>query len=452
MKKISMLFGLSALLVACGGGKSSPPQLPPVAAVAAAEMDDNLAEASPLTQPEGEPVAEAAALAGEGTPAQANFAVGDYAVPPSVDAADAQAGEPAGTNPAAQADQTATVLYVAQTGVDSNPGTEQRPFRSIIRAARATRPGSKVLVAPGVYEGGFRTTVSGTAHARIVFLSTSKWGARIIPPEYSPNKTAWDNRGSHVDIVGFELDGSKYQGGKKWVQGIYSGGSYVSIRNNHVHHIGQDAGCTRAGGAAIGVDSFYHGVRADVIANLVHDIGPAGCRFVQGIYVSTSGRIKNNVIYRVAEGGIHLWHDASNVIITNNTVTQSNTGIIIGGGNYYYSTGPNDNTVVYSNIVYDNRMGISEQGQTGRNNSYRNNLVFQNAVYDWRLKNGLTHTGTVSAAPLFVDSARSSNPTLKLSPVSPAVGRATPVYAESIDFAGRPRDAKAGYDIGALQH
>ncbi|UUZ54449.1 hypothetical protein LP419_39895 [Massilia sp. H-1] len=31
---------------------------------------------------------------------------------------------------------------------------------------------------------------------------------------------------------------------------------------------------------------------------------------MQGIYVSTSGRVKNNVVYRVAEGGIHLWHDA----------------------------------------------------------------------------------------------------------------------------------------------
>ena len=344
------------------------------------------------------------------------------------------------------------LLYVAPGGADSNPGTRSRPFRSLIRAAHAAREGSKVLVAPGVYTGGFRTNASGTAGARILYVSTTKWGAKIVPPSNSTNKAAWDNRGSHVDIVGFEVDGRAQQSGQVWKLGIYNGGSHVAIRNNRVHHIARTAQCTRGGGAAINVDSYYRGVHASVISNLVHDIGPAGCRYVHGIYVSTSARVQNNVVYRVAEGGIHMWHDANNVIVTNNTVTGANTGIIIGGGDYYHRKGPNDHTAVYSNIVYDNRMGISEQGQTGRNNSYRNNLVFQNSVYDWRLQNGVEHKDTVSSAPLFVENARSSNPSLRLSTSSPAIGRATPTYAESTDFAGRPRDARSGYDIGALQH
>ncbi|WP_426207808.1 right-handed parallel beta-helix repeat-containing protein [Massilia sp. TWP1-3-3] len=450
MKNILMLFCLPALLTACGGGKGGAPAVNDAAPVVAATLESSDSEAEPLDQPEGEPVTEAVdSDAVQDAPV--DFTVRNYfpegsGVAPLTD----DAGASASLDP--QAAGSLQLLYVSPAGSDSNPGTIERPFRSLIRAAKASRAGGKVLVAPGVYEGGFRTNASGAPGARILFLSTRKWGAKIIPSENSPNKTAWDNRGSHVDIVGFEIDGSAYQRGKKWVHGIYNGGSYVAIRNNHVHHIAQTAACTHAGGAAIGVDSYYGGVKGDVISNLVHDIGPAGCRFVQGIYVSTSGRVQNNVIYRVAEGGIHLWHDANNVIITNNTVTQSNTGIIIGGGNYYHSSGPNDHTAVYSNIVYDNKMGISEQGQTGRNNTYRNNLVYQNARYDWRLQNGLSHTGTVSAAPLFLDNSRSSDPSLKLSADSPAVGHATPEYAESIDFAGRPRDARAGYDIGALQH
>ncbi|UUZ48872.1 hypothetical protein LP420_40510 [Massilia sp. B-10] len=200
------------------------------------------------------------------------------------------------------------------------------------------------------------------------------------------------------------------------------------------------------------MDSYYGGVLADVIANLVHDIGPVSCRFVQGIYVSTSGRVKNNVVYRVAEGGIHLWHDARDVTITNNTVTASNTGIIVGGGNFYRTRGPNDHTAVFSNIVFDNRMGISEQGKTGRNNSYRNNLVFKNSSYDWRLRNNLGHSGTVSAAPGFVADARASQPDLRLAPSSSAIGRASALMAESTDFEGKPRNAGAGFDIGAFQH
>ena len=458
MKKSSMLFAWFALLTGCGSGGNTAPgagtDAVSTAPVIASEVEGNLEEASLLAQPEGEPITEVEAQDVALDTGPADFSVRDYSpvagVIPDVTPDEASGDLPAGNvEPLTSAVQ---VIHVSPGGADSNPGTFDRPFRSIVRAAKAARAGTKILVAPGEYRGGFRTNVSGASNARILFLSTSKWGARIIPPANSPNKTAWDNRGSYVDIVGFDVDGSTYRGGKRWSHGIYSGGSHDTIRNNRVHHIAQANGCTRAGGAAIGVDSYYGGVKADVIANLVHDIGPAGCRFIHGIYMSTSGRIKNNVVYRVAEGGIHLWHDANNVIITNNTVTASNTGIIIGGGNFYHSKGPNDYTAVYSNIVYDNRMGISEQGKTGRNNTYRNNLVYQNARYDWQLRNGLTDTGTVSSAPLFVDNSRAANPSLKLSPSSPAVGRATPTYAESTDFAGRPRDAKAGYDIGALQH
>ncbi len=347
---------------------------------------------------------------------------------------------------------TRQTLYVSTSGSDDHPGTSRQPFRTIARAARAAAPGTKVLIAPGTYTGGFRTNVSGEAGARIAFISSTKWGARIVPASSSPNKTAWDNRGDHIDIIGFEIDGSAHQSGVRWAQGIYSGGSHVSIRHNQVHHIAQANGCDRAGGAAIGVDSYYGGVNAQVISNLVHDIGPAGCRFVQGIYVSTSGQVRNNVIYRVAEGGVHLWHDARDVIITNNTVSSSNTGIIVGGGDFYRSSQGADNVIVNNNIVFDNVMGISEQGKTGLNNIYHNNLVYQNAHYDWRLKNGLRHSATVNAAPDFVAGARSARPNLKLNASSPAIGRGTSSHADGIDFEGKPRNASAGYDIGAYQH
>jgi parallel beta-helix repeat protein len=441
MNKSPYYFSFLLLLAACGGsGGPATPLAVPQASVTDPE------EASLLAHPDQDPLAEMDEH-GDGTAAA--FALAGYAAPGAVAAAGADDAAPLPQTLAAAASHN---LYVAPGGSDSNPGTASQPFRSLWRAARATRPGSKVFVAPGTYSGGFRTNNSGAPGERIVFVSTVKWGAKIVPPRDSPNKTAWDNRGSYVDIVGFEIDGSAYQGGTRWTHGIYSAGAYDSLRNNHIHHIALLNGCDHNGGAAIGVDSFYHGSNADVIANLVHDIGPAGCRFVQGIYVSTSGRIKNNVVYRVAEGGIHLWHDARNVIISNNTVTGSNTGIIVGGGNFYYAKGPNDNTMVYSNIVYDNRMGISEQGKTGLNNVYRNNLVYQNSSYNWRLNNGLQHAGTVSEAPMFVGSARSATPVLKLAAGSPAIGKASEAFAESTDFEGRPRNRQAGFDIGAYQH
>jgi hypothetical protein len=342
--------------------------------------------------------------------------------------------------------------YVATTGSDSNPGTQAAPFKTIAKAAAMAKPSTTVRVAPGTYAGGFRTSVSGSASARIYFVSTTKWGAKIVPPASSVNDTAWDNRGSYIDIIGFHIDGTSSQSGTKWTHGIYNGGSYGMIRNNWVHHIAKTVSCTSAGGSAIGVDSYYRGIKSDVIANLVHDIGPAGCRFVQGIYVSTSGTVKNNVVYRVAEGAIHLWHDANNVIITNNTVTASNTGIIVGGGDYYHTSGPNNNTMVANNIVYNNKMGISEQGQTGTGNRYTNNLVYQNSTYNYSLKNGLQPTASISAVPGFVAYTASGTPDLHLIGSSPAIGKGTASNALPTDFDGKPRNASTGYDIGAYQH
>ncbi|SHG98676.1 choice-of-anchor Q domain-containing protein [Massilia sp. CF038] len=347
-----------------------------------------------------------------------------------------------------QAAQAASALYVSPNGNDSSAGSASAPFKTLARAARSAVAGTTVYVAPGTYAGNLKTTANGTASARIRWVSTTTWGARIVPVSGSTIKVAWDNRGNYVDIIGFQIDGNN----SKWTSGIYNGGSYDLIKSNWVHHIAKGVSCTSAGGSAIGVDSYYHGVRSDVIGNLVNDIGPAGCRYVQGIYISTSGTVKNNVVYRVAEGGIHLWHDANNVIITNNTVVASHTGIIVGGGDFYHTAGPADYIQVRSNIVYDNAMGISEQGRTGTHNVYSNNLVARNSTYNWQLKNGLTHSATVSSEPLFVGYTRTGTPDLRLTVSSPAIGRGSPIQAESSDFLGRPRNTSTGFDIGAYQH
>lgn len=350
-----------------------------------------------------------------------------------------------------------THLYVAPGGRDTYDGSEAKPFLTIERAGQEAMPGTIVHVAPGVYQGGFKTLASGsiTPGGRIRYESTERWGARIVPaaePSDADSTIAWDNRGSYVDIVGFEIDGSAYQGGIKWSTGIYSGGSYNTIAHNHVHHIATDVPCTSAGGSGIGVDSYYRGIKSDVIANSVHDIGPAGCRFVQGIYMNTPGTVRNNIVYRVAEAAIHLWHDANHVVIVNNTVAASNTGIVVGGGDYYYTKGPNDHTYVFNNIVFDNKTGISEQGATGLNNRYRNNLVFQNKTADWNLLNGLVHEGTVAETPRFLAYSRSGTPDFRLSAASPAIGKGLADQVDALDFAGRPRNAQRGIDLGALQH
>ena len=343
-------------------------------------------------------------------------------------------------------------FYVSPTGSDTAAGTKAAPFKTLARAAKAaTKPGTTVFVAPGTYAGGFKTTASGTASSRIYWASTTKWGAKIVPPASSTNNSAWDNRGNYVSIIGFDVDGSKLGSGTKWVHGIYTGGSYNVIEGNHVHHLATTIPCNSAGGSAIGVDSYYKGVNGDVIGNVVNDIGPAGCTYVQGIYHSTSGTIKNNVVYRVGSAAIHLWHDATDVQIVNNTVSSSVFGIIVGGGDFYFTKAGANNVHVHNNIVYDNKYGISEQGTTGKGNTYKNNLATKNTTYNFQLRNGLTHTGTISSEPLFADYSRTAaTPDYKLTTSSPAIGRGLATYAPTADIDGKARGTSI--DLGAYQH
>jgi hypothetical protein len=190
----------------------------------------------------------------------------------------------------------------------------------------------------------------------------------------------------------------------------------------------------------------------DVVGNVVHDIGPAGCKYIQGIYISTSGSVKDNLVYRVGEAAIHLWHDANHVTITNNTVTTSHHGIIVGGGDFYHTTAGDDYTVVNNNILMDNTYGIDEEGKTGVHNSYSNNLVYNNGT-SIALRNGLTAKNTVKSNPLFVSYSKTmTTPNYHLSSSSPAIGRGTATGAYPTDIDGKPRNSTTGYDIGAYQH
>ncbi len=333
-------------------------------------------------------------------------------------------------------------LFVATTGSDTNPGTRERPFATIERASRAATPGTLVHVAPGEYAGSIRTEADGTAADPIVYLSDVGHGAVLVPPS-GTRVDAWDDRGDYVEIDGFEIDG---RGGPTWRNGIIVGGSHVTVRNCHVHDIATTTACTSAGGSGINTHAYWDGVDNHIVGNLVHDIGAPGCRFVQGIYHSTTGSIVNNVVYRIGAAAIHLWHDAHELVIANNTVTDSDIGIVIGAGDWYDPARlPADDVHVTNNIVARcTSYGILETGRTGTHNTYANNLVYR-AGTEFRLLNDLRDTGTVRADPRLVGPEDHH-----LLGDSPAIDAGDPLRATATDFDGHPRDAAP--DIGAHEH
>jgi hypothetical protein len=343
-------------------------------------------------------------------------------------------------------------LYIAPEGLDSNPGTRIAPLRTLARAAVLVQPGTTVNVLPGIYPGGFRTSINGQANARIVFRSTQRWRAHIVPPFDSTSTIAWDNRASYVDIQGFDVDGDKQVRGVSWRTGIRSRGAFNRILSNQIQHIATTAPCTEEGAYGIDVDSDDDLLHSDIIGNTMHDIGGPHCPDMEGIGIGMPATVANNVVYRIAGAAIEVAHESGRVIVSNNTITTSGTGILVTRRDTVHTHGRYGLTQVFNNIVFDNSDGIAQQARANRNNSYRHNLVFGNKKSNWRLATGIKHSGTISAAPAFLSYTRSGTPNFGLRAGSPAIGSGLHSGTGDVDFCGKLGTREEVTDLGACQH
>jgi hypothetical protein len=110
-----------------------------------------------------------------------------------------------------------------------------------------------------------------------------------------------------------------------------------------------------------------------------------------------------------------------------------------------------DHFLVTNNIVYDNiGIGIGDLGITGKNNLYQNNLGFANQQ-DWRLQNGLSHSGTVAAPPGFARYDPDGMGNYLLMAGLPAIDRGAPTEAAVVDYSLAPRPQGLGADIGPFE-
>ncbi|MES2150741.1 MAG: right-handed parallel beta-helix repeat-containing protein [Pseudomonadota bacterium] len=352
--------------------------------------------------------------------------------------------------PVQQATPTAHHLYVATTGADTNPGSQLAPFRTIQHAADTALPSTTVHVAPGIYPENINTKRAGSAPARIRYLSDKKWGAQLIG---SGTEATWTNAGDYTDIVDFDISGSGRLG-------ILNYASHTRMVGNHVHHLMVSGGCTGSGGAGIN-NANFNSSDDDIEGNVVHDIGvPGKCSGVQGIYSSNlRGSISNNIVYRVSAWGIHLWHAANQVLISNNTIFANGSATM--GGGIIMGTGDSpgspvlSNTSVINNIVYKNPAASIVQfcypGQQciGKGNCIANNLVFANGG-PIALRNGAA-LNTIEADPQFVDYQENGKGNYHLRKTSPAIKQGRPVLAPATDIDHMTRPRHMAPDIGAYE-
>jgi len=319
-------------------------------------------------------------------------------------------------------------LYVAPQGADSNPGTKEAPFQTIARADAAAAAGYTIHVAPGNYQvsapgahrAGIATSRSGTAAARLKFVSDVKWGAKII---VSGTGIAWRSKGSYVDIEGFDISGTGRHG-------IVADGAHLTITNNYIHDLIISGGCSGSGGAAIDTNGGVGHVL--IKGNVVRNIGYAmlgKCNTVQGIYIANpNNTVVNNIVSGVAAAGIQQWHGATDSTIMNNTVFRCKVGILIGGGDAGVLPDGSKNNYVANNIVYDNlTFGIVEGGKVGGNNRYVDNLVHASGA---GVSVAGQVSGTIAADPEFIDYQADGSGDYRLRPGSPGIRRSTRVSGQ----------------------
>lgn len=367
-----------------------------------------------------------------------------------------QAGAPAGPDGSTHLLATSTAvaasinnLYVATNGSDANPGTQAAPVKTIARADALASAGYTIHVAPGTYlvsapllgSVGIRTNKSGTATARIRFVSDVKGAAKIV---VSGTGITWDSRGSYVDIDGFDISGSGRHG-------ILAAGANLTMTNNFIHDLTISGGCNGSGGAAI--DTYGPVGNVVINANVVRNIGYAmigACNTVQGIYIANANNIvTNNIVSGVAAVGIQQWHGATASTIVNNTVFHNKMGILLGQGDSGTTLVGSQNNIVSNNIVYDNTTyGIVEGGKMGGNNRYVNNLVNSSGT-NWRVAGAVT--GSISSNPLFVTYQANGSGNYHVQSTSPSIGTGSSIYVLAADIDGVSRQGAAP-DLGAYRY
>ena len=183
---------------------------------------------------------------------------------------------------------------------DTNPGTENEPFRTIQKAANTATAGDEVIVFPGDYNEAVIIASSGAPGNPIIFRGLNKpdvsfpdgSNADLSNPSQTSKIRGVNISANYIAVENFEFTKiSPQQIGAIYLQDA----NYAAISSNYFHELNTIRNCPR---------------------------GPTTCwGAVRGS--GNNVNVKNNVIWRVE--GIGITVSGSNWLVENNDVSHGNT-------------------------------------------------------------------------------------------------------------------------------
>lgn len=304
-------------------------------------------------------------------------------------------------------------IFVSLSGEDSNPGTREKPLRSIQKAVGKLEPGKTVTLLAGVYEldDAVVITAKGTnekwatlrgAHGAKVILDGIKVNI-VNSTEYPGNNGLIQiqnaeyvriqnihvrnshrsginiQESKHVDVINCISENSLSPGIAAW-----QGCEYIRVLGNTVINANNmEMSWTpytrhEAPHEAISMAGPHH---FEVAWNHVHDCQKEGIDVKE---TAAFGVVHHNYVHDLKRQGLYIdgWFgQLEDIEMRDNVVTGCEAGIAISS-----EQGPNTkNLKIHHNLVYDNRASGIFFSRWGADNPRENILVYNNTFY----RNGL---------------------------------------------------------------
>lgn len=332
-------------------------------------------------------------------------------------------------------------FYVATTGNDANPGTQNAPWRTIQKAANTVLPGSIVNVRGGIYQEAVTVNVSGSATGGyITFQSYGSEKAIIdgtgLSVPNADNALLLMQDRSYLIFQNLTLRNYRSSQANRYPNGILIQGvsHHIELRNNLLHNIettyrgpfNETQGAGAHGILVLGTsataainnlvidsnelrnlklgwsESLTLNGNVDgfsITNNIIHDNNNIGIDISGGydyveipdeVNAARNGVIRGNHVYNITSngnpayspgygaGGIYV-DGGRNVTIEQNRIHHVDFGIELASENAGWAT---SNVTARNNLVYfNNSAGIAIGGYNDKDVGYTENCVIVNNTF-----------------------------------------------------------------------